>query len=122
MALSWPIAILLMDFVVDNWLTSYKGSLNIFSIFYFGSIFTAGNILGVTILVAKMQILLLIESILVVSSSIIAFILLGLHKMPICYYAWVNVAGQILVYFLILIISFYCTIKEKREKGPHRLA
>ena len=115
MFLFWPAVLSLISFFINRWLPDYHSSLPLLSIFYFGAIFTAASITNPPVLALNRQILSLYQSAIIVSICFIGFLIVDHHNMPIKWYAYVNVAGQILNFFAMTGISYYLVYVQKRQ-------
>ncbi|KJJ85269.1 polysaccharide biosynthesis protein [Candidatus Omnitrophus magneticus] len=103
-----------LTYIFDNYLIRYKESLVILPIFYIGAVFTAAN-METVINAANRQMLSFYMHIFVVAICFISYIILSLNHLPVQYYAYTNVAGQILS-FLLLIFVTYKISRGKPEK------
>lgn len=112
MFLFWPIVPPLADFVINQWLPDYQESLPLISVFYIGAIFTSASITGTMINAANRQILSLYQSAFSAFLCFIGYLLISHYNMTIIWYAYVNVAGQILNFLLITMISYYLAKKS----------
>ena len=115
MFLFWPVVLPLISFFINRWLPDYHSSLPLVSIFYFGAIFTAASITSAPILALNRQILSLYQTAIIVSICFIGFLIVDHHSMTIKWYAYVNVAGQILNFFAMTVISYYLVYVQKRQ-------
>ena len=96
--LAWPFFLLIVNYTVKQWIPAYKASLPLMSIFYLGAIFTAATI-GVLFSAVNRQVIVFYISAVVVCMVFIGNVLVTYYDMPIEWYAYVNVCGQILVFF-----------------------
>lgn len=115
MFLFWPIVPPLADFIINRWLPDYHRSLPLISIFYLGAIFTSANITGVVILAANRQILSLYQTAVMAFICFIGYLLVSHYNMVIKWYAYINVAAQILNFFAMTGISYYLVSVQKRQ-------
>lgn len=117
MFLFWPIVPPLADFVINRWLPDYHRSLPLISIFYLGAIFTSANITGVAILAANRQILSLYQTAFMAFICFIGYLLISHYNMTIKWYAYVNVAVQIIGFFMVTGISYYLSKQTSSRLG-----
>ena len=115
MFLFWPIVPPLADFIINRWLPDYHGSLPLISIFYLGAIFSSANITGVVINAANRQILCLYGAAFMAFMAFVGYALISQYKLGLEWYAYVNVAGQILNFFAMTGISYYLVSVQKRQ-------
>lgn len=113
----WPFVIYLARHVIDLWLPEYRSSLPLISIFYLGTIFTSANISNVVILAANRQVLSLYLSIFTTIICFIGYLMIGYYDMPIKWYASMNVASQILGFFLIIALAYYVVQENTKIKS-----
>lgn len=107
MVLFVPLVSPTVSFIINRWLPEYKDSISLMPIFYLGAIFTAVNITGVVINAANRQILIFCGTAFVVAICFVGYALVSYYAMTIKWYAYVNVAGQLISFLIVTGISYY---------------
>ncbi len=111
----WPIVMKVVAVSVRQWLPEYESSVPIISIFYLGMVFLASNFVSITVNAANRQVLYLLSSIVITVPCFIGYLVVAKYAKGIEWYAYVNVAGIIASFLLILVISFYCSREDKTQ-------
>lgn len=107
MVLFLPTVPALARFVIDHWLPDYKASVSLILIFYIGTIFTSGNIVGVVIIAANRQILALYQAGILAGFSFVGYVIVSRYYLSVEWYAYVNIITQIISFLVNTSICFY---------------
>lgn len=114
MLLLGPLLLLLSGWVIDRWMPVYRDSIPFISVFYLGAVFTSANISGVVMNAANRQTLILCVSAIVTSIGFMGYLIVSIRGMSMIWYAYVNVAVQILSFLIISATAYLLAKNSKR--------
>jgi len=119
---SWPLAMIVIEYIIVQWLPKYENSIPIISIFYVSTIFAASNLVGITISAANRPMLIWFSSAITMAFCFIGYFIVMKYSKAIEWYAYISASGSILSFLLVAGFSFYCSREHShaalREYSP----
>ncbi len=100
-----PFILIMIRYLIENWLTLYQDSLPLMQIFYIGAVFAASNVVNVIISAVNRPTILLIQNIFILLIAYIIFTLFSSSK-PFIWFAYVVVFIQVLKFISSIVINF----------------
>lgn len=106
---SWPLAMIVIKYIIIHWLPKYERSIPIISIFFVSTVFVASNLVGITISAANRPMLIWFSSAITLIFCFIGCFIVTKYSKGIEWYAYISASGSILSFLLVGGFSFYCS-------------
>ena len=102
----WPLFLLILKYILLNFLPLYKDSIPLMHVFYWAGVIMIGNRFSVIFNIKNKQHFLLIQSIAILILTFITFILISSFSKPIEWYAYSTIFIQLINLITAIILSY----------------
>jgi len=111
-----PFILIIIRYLIENWLPLYQDTLPLMQIFYIGAVFAASNLVNIIIIAVNRPSILLIQNIFILLIAYIIFTLFSFSK-PFIWFAYVVVLIHVLKFISSIAINFIIVRKNIDIKG-----